>query len=246
MSRWHLMVFLAVVVVGASVADSAPKSQLSNLEEALGRVERQRDELRLSSEERIAGLRKQVLELQHSLDLTKDALQQAKEERDHAQKQQEIAVAANDQLQRDLSDSRRLGQERATRENTIGTALSRCETAVSACEMDVMNLKRSNDLLQSEVRQLHARDETMLNLQKEHEKKMRRWREIEASHRRQVEDFHHGDGDESTTATNAEEEDPHPEVDTPRYFSQLKLQEELYRAEVRRRKLAEDQQKGDL
>jgi hypothetical protein len=76
-------------------------------------------------------------------------------------------------------------------------------------------------------------------LQKENEKNIRRWKEIEMSHKQQVHDFHHhhegGDADNLADF----EEDPNPAIDSPKYFSQLKAQEEAYRAEVRRRREVE-------
>jgi chromosome segregation ATPase len=228
--------FLLFVCV-ICVSSGQPQDKLVSLEKAARRFEKERDEIRDSSEERIAALRMEQIQLQASLDRAQDALSQAKEELEHEVIERRAAVTTSDSLQRELTDARRTLQESATRENTVTIALSQCETKRSEVEMEVMRLKRSNDLLQSEVRQLHARDETMMNLQKDHEKRKRRWREIESSHQRQVDAFHH---DDIGVANLAEmEADPNPEVGTPHYFSQLKAEEEAYRAEVHRRKEAE-------
>ncbi|CUG86144.1 Hypothetical protein, putative [Bodo saltans] len=205
------------------------------------RIERKRDAQQVVTDELIAALRTEIVGLKTLVDQTADALERAESEAAHAERESKRLLAENDKLQREMSSGRRQIQEGLGRENTLSTKLAHCETLRSDLEMDALELRRSNDLLLSEVRQLHARDESMELLQKENEKNVRRWRDIEASHKQQVHAFHHHDHDGGEASVEQVEEDPHPDIDSPRFFSQLKAQEEAYRAEMHRRREVETQ-----
>lgn len=146
--------FVAMILVAVSCETT--QSTIERLNDEIKRIERKRDAQQVVTDELIAALRTEIVGLKTLVDQTADALERAESEAAHAERESKRLLAENDKLQREMSSGRRQIQEGLGRENTLSTKLAQCETLRSDLEMDAaLEVRRSNDLLLSEVRQLH-------------------------------------------------------------------------------------------